>query len=228
MAQALSPYAVPVLQIVAGVAVLQIMNGTNPLTSFVAKKITEISEEFLEAAKKVIFDSPVIAISTGLTYLVQEFVPPQIPSLSLAMPGCTSLKTAMYVAGILAIRSALSLYLERVANKTVLIDLGLFSTEPNKVIKSIQKTVENTIQKKESENNQIVENLRQTVIRNAVPIAAACTAAYYAEVPMRLAQTALYTAALIPVVKLLGKGLESFLSLEHVKTTAEKVIGWMN
>ncbi len=227
MTQALqSPYVVPVLQIVAGVAALQIMNGTNPLTSFVAKKITETSEEFLEAAKKVIYDSPVIAISTGLTYLVQEFATHKIPSLSLSMPGSTSLKTAMYVAGILVVRSALSLYLERTINRAVLIDLNNIIKKPQKALKHLQEMADNV--GKEGKDNQIVGYFRNAVIRNAVPIAAACTAAYYAEIPVKLTQTALYSAALIPVVKLLGKGLNNLMSMEHVKNTAEKVIGWIN
>jgi hypothetical protein len=238
MSQALqSPYAVPVLQMVAGIAVSQIITGTNPLTKLVADKLTELSVEFLDAARKVIFDSPVIALTAGLTYLVQEFATPQVPSLSLSMPGCTPLKSAMYVAGIFAVRSALSLYLERVINNAVLIDLKMLTFNIDKDWKKIQKTLENTA-KERSDDTQIVGYLRNAVIRNAVPIAVACTAAYYAEIPVKLAQTALYTAALIPVVKLLGKGLglfgkglekgyEIFMSVEIVKNTADKVNGWI-
>lgn len=198
MTQALqSPYAAPVLQIAAAVAILQIVSGGH-IPLFVATRLGEIKDECLDAAKKMIYDSPVIAISTGLTYLVQEFVAPKIPFLSLSMPGCTPLKTTLVVAGILAARSALSSYLERVIN-----DKG-------------EKTKDN-----------IVNNLRNAVIRNVVPVAAACTAAYYAEVPVKLTQTALFTTALIPVVKLLGKGLEQFVSLAEVKKAADTVFAWM-
>lgn len=198
MTQALqSPYAVPVLQIAAAVAILQIVGGGH-LTKFVADRLGEMNEQCLDSAKKMLYDSPVIAISAGLTYLVQEFAAPKIPFLSLSMPECTPLKTAMIVAGILAVRSALSPYLERVIN-----DKG-------------KKTKDN-----------IVENLRNAVIRNVVPVAAACTAAYYAEVPIKLTQTAIFTTALIPVVKLLGKGLEQFVNLEEVKKAADTVFKWI-
>ncbi len=201
MTQALqSPYAVPVLQIVAAVAVLQIISGGN-LSLFVAERLTEIKNECLNSARKMIYDSPVIAISAGLTYLVQEFVAPKIPFLSLSMPGWTPLKTTMIVAGLLAVRSALSPYLER-----VIVDK------------------EGAIWEKKK---NIARNLRNAVILNVVPVAAACTAAFYAEVPVKLIQTAIFTTALIPMVKLLGKGFENFVNLEHVKETADKVFAWM-
>jgi hypothetical protein len=193
-----SPYAVPVLQIVAGFAVLQIFTGKkSPFAEFAATKLSELTGELLDASKKMLYDFPVIAISAGLTYIVQEFATHRLPFLSLSMQGTSPLKVAACIAGILALRSASSIYLERVID----------SREEDKEDKNVRTT-------------------RQAVIRNVVPIAAGCVAAYYAGVPVKLAQTALFTLALIPVVKLLGKGFESFINIGIVNDTFETVIGW--
>jgi hypothetical protein len=190
----------------------------------------------------MIYDSPVIAISTGLTYLVQEFAVPKIPFLSLSMPGCTPLKTTLIVAAILAVRSALSPYLERVitgdfekeslekessgdVQNTNFRNLfeGNFGNTDKQASKS--KNSKNSLGHVNKQEKMSVEYLRNAVIRNVVPVAAACTAAYYAEIPVKLTQTAIFTTALIPVVKLLGKGLEQFMNLEHVKKAADTVFG---
>ncbi len=68
-----SPYAVPVLQIVAGVAVLQIFNGKSHLADYAEEKIRALESELCIAGKKIIHDSPVIAISVALNYASQLF-----------------------------------------------------------------------------------------------------------------------------------------------------------
>lgn len=195
------PYVVPVLQIIAGVAVLQIITGEkSPLAMYASKKIAELSDELFIAGKNVIYDSPVIAISTALTYVVQEFATVRVPSLSLSMQGAASLKVAFYIAGILTLRSALSPYL--------------------------QKVMDNREERARGPDEN-VRKMRHAFVSNIVPIAAGCAAAYYAEVPMKLARTALFTAALIPIVKLLGNGFESFIKVPIIDETFEKMHGWL-
>jgi hypothetical protein len=205
MTQAIpSSFVVPVLQIVAGVAVLQIFTrGQSQFPAYALKKISGLTDELFIAGKKVIFDSPVIAVSAGVAYLGQlcdqKFVVTHYPSWSLGTLGESPLKVALYVAGILMLRSALSNYLRRVVYQM-------------------------DVAKKTHYN---VKRIRKVMVRNIIPIAIGCAAAYYAGVPVKLAQTALFTAALIPVVKLLGNSFEYFISVEIVEAIFEKVHGWM-
>ncbi len=72
-----------------------------------------------------------------------------------------------------------------------------------------------------------------TMIRNSVvihffPLALGAAYAYYAEIPVKLAQSALYTAALIPVIKLVGKGIDSFCEMEGVKERIQDWYAWMS
>jgi len=99
-----------------------------------------------------------------------------VTSFSVSADATSSLKVVAVVAGILALRAALSTYLEEVGRG------------------------------KERDINAPLEGFRQTVVTNFVPIALGTVATYYAGIPVKLVETALYTAALIPAVKLAGKG----------------------
>ncbi len=188
----------PVLQLVAAIAISQIL-VKSPLTDLAGEKLRELSEALIEGSKNVIYDTPVIAISAGLTYFFQELAIQRLPSLSLSAQGGTSLKVALCVAGILAVRSALSAYLERVANR-----------ESNK------------------DKDADVAETRNLFIRNIVPIAAGCAAAYYAGVPVNIYKTALFTVAVIPVVKILGKIYESVVKNDTANHLGKTISGWVN
>ncbi len=61
------------MQIFAAAAAAQMM-FQSPLTAFFGQQLAELTAELQQAARNVIFHSPVIAISAGVTYLVQEYV----------------------------------------------------------------------------------------------------------------------------------------------------------
>jgi len=188
----------PVLQLVAAIAISQIL-FKSPLTKFAGEKLGELSASLIEGSKNVIYDSPVIAVSAGLTYFFQEFAVQRLPSLSLSAPGGTSMKVALCVAGVLILKSVLSTYLGSVA-------------------------------KREADNDQDedVRETRNILIRNIVPIAAGCAAAYYTGVPVNLVRTTIFTVALIPTVKILGKVFESCVQNETINHLGKTIRGWVN
>ncbi len=206
MTQALpSSYMVPVLQIVAGVAVLQIFTGnTAPLYNFINEKVPALTDELFIAGKNILHDSPVIAITAGAAYLGQlcdqKYVVTRYPAWSMDPLGESPLKVALYVAGILALRSALSTYLQRVMNGR---------------------------DRDARDDDKTVRDVRAALVRNIVPIAIGCAAAYHTGVPVKLAQTAFFTAALIPVVKLVGNVFEYLTSVEIINAAFKNVLGWM-
>jgi hypothetical protein len=164
--------------------------------SFSEKRFDEMLETVYAAGKNLILDSPVIAFVTGLTYAVHEFSQSN-PALVLSLEG--SMKAAVFVGGMFALKSVLTPLLEKVTESKlgVLLDLS------------------------QSQNQEVPSEslVRNVIVLHFFPLAVGCVYAYYASVPVRLAQSALYTAALIGVVKLLGKGVESFCKMKEVKET---------
>lgn len=193
MTQALqSSYVVPVLQIAAGVALLQIVSGEkNPLTEYAVKKISELSDQLFIAGKNVIHDFPVIAFGAGSTYAI-AICAKKVGDESL---GEDPLKVTLCIAGILALRSALSTYL-----KTVMADRG-----------------------ERADQDLNIRRTRHVVVLNALPIAIGCAAAYYAGIPVKLAQAARYTALLMLTMKVVGKYFESLFKDTHLKNRIEKM-----
>jgi hypothetical protein len=116
---------------------------------------------------------------------------------ALALSTEGSMKVAIFVGGIFLLKSALSPVLE---------------------------TATVTDSKKHAKHATIIRN---SVVRNFFPLVLGTAFAFYAQVPVKLAQSALYTAALIPVIKLLGKGIDSFCDMDSVKNTIEGLHGWM-
>jgi hypothetical protein len=116
---------------------------------------------------------------------------------ALALSTAGSMKAAAFVGGIFVLKSALSPALEKV-------------TEPDPLKHVTHATM-----------------IGNSVIRQFFPLVLGTAYAFYAQVPVKLAQSALYTAALIPVIKLLGKGIDSFCEMEGVKERIQSWYAWM-
>jgi hypothetical protein len=206
MTQALpSSYVVPALQIVAAVAVLHSFSSEkSPLYEFIKDKVPDLTREFFIAGKNVIHDSPVIAFAAGWAYLNhlndQKYIITRYPSLAFSIYAESPVKIALCVAGIFALKSALSTYLQRVMDN----------------------------RKTERDPDENVRKIRTFMVLTIVPIAAGYAAAHYAGVQGNLAQIALYAATVIPIVKLLGKGFQYTMSAAPVREIFEQVYGWMN
>jgi hypothetical protein len=70
--------------------------------------------------------------------------------------------------------------------------------------------------------------LRNSVVLHLLPVALGTLYAYYDSIPVKLTQSALYISALIPVVKLVGKGIDLFCEMEGVKERIQEWYSWMN
>src|SRR5471030_784137 len=113
-----SPYAVPVMQIIAGVAVLQLLNRS-PITDFVGKKLEQITTATELAISNIVFDLPVIAISAGITFVVHQIAGNYGSSLLSTQVGIEgSSKAAAFVAGIFALKAASFVYPGEVCKMT--------------------------------------------------------------------------------------------------------------
>ncbi len=117
---------------------------------------------------------------------------------ALALSTAGSMKAAAFVGGIFVLKSALSPVLGK-------------ATETNTREHITHATM-----------------IRNSVIRQFFPLALGAAYAFYSEVPVKLAQSVLYTAALIPLVKLLGKGIDSFCEMEGVKERIQDWYAWIN
>jgi hypothetical protein len=137
-----------------------------------------LNNEIHTAAKNVIIDSPVIALAGSLTFLVHHFTTQRYPLLSLSP-------------------------LEGIDGsiKVTAFVTGIFTLKS-----ALSAYIEYVISCKKPKDDPMI--IRGAVIHNFLPLALGTVAAYYASFPIKLAQSALYTAGLIGVVKLLGKGYE--------------------
>jgi hypothetical protein len=70
--------------------------------------------------------------------------------------------------------------------------------------------------------------LRNTVVIHFFPLALGAAYAYYTQVPVKLAENALMTASLIPIIKLFGKGIDSFCEMDGVKQRIQECYAWMS
>jgi hypothetical protein len=109
-----------------------------------------------------------------------------------------AMQAATYVGGVFALKSALTPFLEHV-------------TKP----KDREEITHGTM-------------LRNTVVLHFLPVVLGTFYAYYASIPVNLTRSALYITALIPTIKLLGKGIDSFCAMEGVKERIEEWYAWMD
>ncbi len=165
----------------------------------VGKRLNDMIDTVYAAGKHIALDSPVIALATGLTYAVHQLTP-YAPCLELSTEG--SMKAAAFVGGVFALKSALTPLLE----KTI-------EGETDNLLGSAT-----SFKKKEVPGEYLIRN---TLVLQLFPLALGTLYAYYASVPVKLAQSALYTASLIGVVKLLGKCAESICRMDSVKETIQ-------
>lgn len=182
--------------LVAAAAVTPILFRAS-FSELVGRRFDEMIETVYGAGKNMILDSPLIALVAGLTYAVHQFSQHN-PALVLSSEG--SMKAAAFVGGMFALKSALTPLLEKVTE-----------SELGSLVDSVSKS-----QRKEVPSESLVRN---SIVLHFFPLAVGCVYAYYASVPVKLAQSAIYTAALIGVVKLLGKGVESFCKMVEVRET---------
>ncbi len=201
-----SPYAVPVMQIIAGVAVLQLLNRS-PITDFVGRKLEQMATATELAISNMVFDLPVIAISAGITFVVHQIAENYGSLLLSTQVGIEgSWKAAAFVAGIFALKAASFVYPGEVCKMT----------KRYVEIKDANKTAQYTITQEKG-------TVQEIAAFNLLPLAVGTAAAYYAEVPLNLSRCALYTAALIPTIKLLGHGLEYIRKIEFISNAADGI-----
>lgn len=180
------------LPIVAMVLISQVL-FKEKFMEMVGHRFNLIVDAVYAAGKNLVLESPVTVLTAAMTYAVHPLTA-HTPSLALAP--ADPLKAALFVAGIFALKSALSPALEE-ATKT----------------------------KGEVLHGTLVRN---AVVRNFFPLFLGTACAFYAEIPVRLAQSALYTAALIPLVKLLGKGFDAFCEMSDVKALIHEWFFWID
>jgi hypothetical protein len=170
----------------------------------VQKRLHDMIDLFYAAGKNLILDSPVIALTSGLTYAVQHLAP-YAPALVLSSE---AMLAATFVGGIFALKSVMNPLLEKV-----------IEVETSKLIDNV--SVSNSLssyRKKEVPGEYLIRNV---IVLHLLPLALGTLYAYYASVPVKLAQSALYTATLIGSVKLLGYCIESFCKMDTVKETIQ-------
>jgi hypothetical protein len=159
-------------------------------------RLTDAVDVALAAGKNLLLDSPVIALTTGLTYAVQQLTFNR-PYLELSSEG--AMKAAIFVGEVFALKSALTPFLGKVTK-----------VEDKK------------------RGNTHATMIRNTVVLHYLPVALGALYAYYNSIPVKLTQSTLYIAALIPTIKLLGKGFETFCEMEGVKVKIQEWYAWMN
>jgi hypothetical protein len=182
------------LHLVAAVFISQVL-FKEKFTEIVGRRLNDIIDTVYASGKNVVLESPVTVLAAGSTFAV-HLLTPYYPALALSSEG--SMKAAMFVGGVFALKSALSPLLEK-----------LTELQKGEVIT----------------HATIIQN---SVVRQFFPLALGAAYAYYAQVPVKLAQSALYTAALIPAIKLLGKGIEAFCEMEGVKERIQDWSAWMS
>jgi hypothetical protein len=187
-------------QLVAAVVISQIL-FRDSLMNVVGKRFKDMFDTVCAAGKNLVLESPVIALATGLTYAVHQLTP-YAPYLELSTEG--SMKAAAFVGGVFALKSALTPLLE----KTI-------EGETDNLMKSVS-----SMEKKTVAGEYLIRN---ALVLQLFPLALGTLYAYYASVPVKLAQSALYTVSLLGVVKLLGKGVEYICSMNTVK---EAIQNW--
>jgi hypothetical protein len=153
------------------------------------------------AAKNLVLDSPVIALVTGLTYAVHQLTP-HAPVLALSSD---AMKAASFVGELFVLKSVLTPFLEKVTE-----------SETSEVLERSTSGVH-------SKNIPGECLLRNSLVLHFFPLALGTLYAYYASVPVKLAQSALYTASLVGVVKLLGAGIGSICKIDAVRET---IMNW--
>jgi len=178
-----------------------------PITKIVGKRLDEMVDAVYEAGSNAIVDFPVIALVSGLTYVAHQWAA-HTPALLLSTDAEGSLKVAAFVGGVFALKSALTPLLEKV-------------TKCNVIEEVINSSIESADKLRAAEQVPSQILIRNTVILNLFPLALGAAYAYYASVPIKLAQSALYTAALIGIVKLLGKGIESLDKASEIGSTIQ-------
>jgi hypothetical protein len=192
-----SPFNVSVLQVVVAIGLVQLI-FRSALTDLVAQRLTEMTNDAYGAVRRAIYDFPVIALASGVTFVAHHLGTQHLPSLSLStQPEITgTLKVTAFVAGVFALNAALTAYLMRVT---------AFGTDDILAFKNEKYRI------------------RATIVHNLFPVAAGTAVAYYTGFPVKLVPSALYTAGLVAGVKLLGKGFEWVLAQERVKQVVDKV-----
>jgi hypothetical protein len=167
------------------------------LSDSIARRLEEMFDKIYGGIRNAIYDSPTIAIAGGITYLAHQLVIRTIPSLSLAIQAGT--EGSLKVAAFVG---------------------GVFTL----------RAALSTYLERATSSREVVhesELIRRAVVYNFFPLAVGAAAIYYASIPIKLNQTALYTAGLIGVMKLLGKGFEYVLAQEKVKVAVQAMYSWM-
>ncbi len=192
--------------ITAGMVALNLLLR-KPITELIGKHLDQMVDAVYEAGNNVILDFPVIALASGLTYYAHQLIA-TAPAFLLSTDAEGSLKVAAFVGGVFALKSALTPLLEKVTKCNVIEEVINSSIESAEKLKAAEQVPSQTL-------------IRNTVILNLFPLALGAAYAYYAAVPIKLAQSALYTAALIGVVKLSGKGIESLDKMSQIGSTIQ-------
>lgn len=172
-------------------------------------------DELNTGAKNVICDFPVIALTGGFTYIAHQLIPARAGHLLLSTLGGAegSLKVAAFVSGVFALKAAFSTY---------------FQTTLDDKAKAKFFLIYNRHPRNEEDKTTHADLIREGFIHNFLPLAIGCFAAYYASIPIRLTQCAIYTASLMGIVKLLGKGFEYFLALDVIYDKFQDIHSWLN
>jgi hypothetical protein len=118
MTQALSSLNISPWQFL-GVAVLTQVLLNSKADSIVGNTLARLVEELKTGIKKTINDFPVIALTGAFTFFAHQCIPSSALHLSLSTIAGTegSLKVALFVSGVFALKAALAPYLATVIKK---------------------------------------------------------------------------------------------------------------
>ena len=223
--QSMVSFNIPLWQL-AGVAVLtQVLIKSNR-DDVIGGRLASLIDGLHTGLKHVIWDSPVIAFTGALTYFAHQIIPPHNLNLSLtSLPGAEgSLKVAAFVCGVFALKSALTSYFY----DSYWWSIETRLTHSLRLTPSAMTGEVKPNHKKIKEDETIGDILREGIINHFIPLALATFGAYYASIPLKLAQTALYIAGLMGLVKLLGKGTELILADEKISRAIGLANSWVN
>ncbi|HEX2579490.1 MAG TPA: hypothetical protein VHK67_03710 [Rhabdochlamydiaceae bacterium] len=160
-------------------------------------RFNAILDAFYDAGKSLALESPVTVLAAGITHFVQPLTT-HAPFLALSPED--PLKATLFVASVFALKSALYPLLSQIT------------------------TAEQTKTKQGVTQGTVVKHW---IVLHFFPLVLGTGYAFYAKIPLRLVQSALYTAALVPLIKLVGIGLNCFCEMEEVKARIQGLHVWM-
>lgn len=210
MTQEISNLNISPWQFVGVVVLAQVLANCCRAENAIGTRLGYLIDDLSTGVKKTIYDFPVIALTGGFTYIIHQYIPSSASHLSLSTLGGAegSLKVATFVSGVFALKAALSSYFETHVTR-----------------KQVRNIPDGALIDQAKNQSDLI---RDGIIYNLFPLAMASVGAYYASIPLKLVQCALYTASLIGVVKLLGKGYEHFLANEKVSVIFQEWYSWLN